>query len=60
MNFITNIFSPPTAAKITQNLLQDHQHKLIVAEESAAYHRKMAEYHREGVQRLSNTEIQPT
>ena len=54
MNFLASInpFRKPAAVDLVKTNLEDYERLLVIQEAAAAYHFKMVEYYREGIQRL--------
>ena len=54
MSFLDSInpFYKPAAMDLVKTNLEDYERLLVIQEAAAAYHFKMAEYYREGIQRL--------
>ena len=54
MSFLDSInpFHKPAAMDLVKTNLEDYERLLVIQEAAAAYHFKMAEYYREGIQRL--------
>ena len=54
MSFLDSInpFRKLAAMDIVKTNLEDYERLLVIQEATAAYHFKMAEYYREGIQRL--------
>jgi hypothetical protein len=48
-----NPFKKPSAAQLAQETLEDYERQLLIQEAAAAYHAKMAEFYREGINRLA-------
>jgi hypothetical protein len=48
-----NPFYTPRANELVTQSLVEYERKLVEQEAAAAYHAKMAEYYREGIDRLS-------
>jgi hypothetical protein len=49
-----NPFRKPKAEEIVTTNLEEYKRQLVVQEDAAAYHAKMAEYYREGIARLES------
>ena len=47
-----NPFHKPTAEEVIQKNLEEYARQLVVQEAAAAYHRKLAEFYKEGIVRL--------
>ena len=50
-----NPFMKPLASDLINKNLEEYARHLVLEEAAAAYHRKMAEYYREGIERLKAT-----
>lgn len=51
MHFL-NPFRKPTAEELLKEQLQESKRQLVLQTNAAAYHAKMAEYHKESIQRI--------
>lgn len=49
-----NPFHKCSAEEMVQTTLMDYSRELLLAEASAAYHRKMSEFYKEGIVRLQS------
>ena len=54
MSFLDSInpFHKPAVMDLVKTNLEDYERLLVIQEAAAAYHFKMVEYYREGIQRL--------
>lgn len=49
---LLHLFQKPLAEEIVEHEIEEYQRQLLEHQASAAYHRKMAEYYGEGLERL--------
>jgi len=52
IKYLLNMFRKPLAENVATQSLAEYQRMLLLNEEQAAYHSKMADYYREGIERL--------
>ena len=52
LNELFNPFRKPTAEEVIRQDLAEYSRQVIVQEAAAAYHRKLAEFYKEGITRL--------
>lgn len=45
-------FKKPAAALMAKETIEDYERELLVAENTAAYNKKLAEFYKEAIQRL--------
>lgn len=48
------LFKLPTAHEVAKENIEVHQREYLTHDTSAAYHAKMAEYHRESITRMAS------
>lgn len=58
--FNHTLFRKKSAKDMTQQAIEESQRRLLVHEDAAVYHSKMAEYYRDGIQRLQGPAELPT
>lgn len=54
LNEFFNPFHKPTAEEVIRKNLEEYARQLVAQEAAAAYHRKLAEFYKEGIARLRN------
>ena len=58
LNEFFNPFRKPTAEEVIRNNLEEYARQLVAQEAAAAYHRKLAEFYKEGITRLRSQTVQ--
>lgn len=57
---VIQMFSKPSAAEIVENNLEEYQRQLVDHQAATSYHKKMAEYYAEGLERLQRFKPLPS